>query len=126
MLVPNKMQHVICTGNLGSNEQYEALRNLAPSVHVVNGDFEYSSPQSFSDNPFTFPDTKVIQVGQFRIGVIHGHQVIPWGDHMALSMIRRKLDVDILVFGHTHKNEVVEHDGFYHINPVSGDIFVLK
>jgi vacuolar protein sorting-associated protein 29 len=26
MLVPNKMQHVICTGNLVSKEQYDELR----------------------------------------------------------------------------------------------------
>jgi len=113
MLVPNKMQHVICTGNVGSKEQYEELRGLAPSVHVAAGDFEFSGGSNI------FPESKVIQVGQFRIGVIHGHQVIPWGDHMALSIMRRKLDVDILVSGHTHKNEVVEHEGSYHINPGS-------
>lgn len=54
-----------------------------------------------------------------RIGLIHGHQVLPCGDHLALASIRRKLNVDILVSGHTHKNEVVEHEGFFHINPVS-------
>mmetsp|Transcript_52446 Transcript_52446/g.63193 ORF Transcript_52446/g.63193 Transcript_52446/m.63193 type:complete len:209 (-) Transcript_52446:299-925(-) len=121
MLVPNKMQHVICTGNLGSQEQYETLRNLAPNVAVVAGDFEYFTPSS-SQTPAQqqlFPETKVVQVGQFRIGVIHGHQVIPWGDHMSLAMMRRKLDVDILVSGHTHKNEVHEHEGFWHINPGS-------
>ena len=126
MLVPNKMQHVICTGNLGSKEQYEDLRNLAPNVHVVEGDFEYTntmmeggSALSTSTTPTFFPETKVVQVGEFRIGVVHGHQVVPWGDHMALSMMRRKLACDILVSGHTHKNEVVEHEGYYHINPVS-------
>lgn len=113
MLVPNKMQHVICTGNIGCKEQYEKLRSLAPSVHVTTGDFEFSGGENI------FPETKVLQVGQFRIGVIHGHQVIPWGDHTALSIVRRKLDVDILVSGHTHKNEVVDHDGSYHINPGS-------
>mmetsp|Transcript_9346 Transcript_9346/g.13689 ORF Transcript_9346/g.13689 Transcript_9346/m.13689 type:complete len:246 (+) Transcript_9346:195-932(+) len=162
MLVPNKMQHVICTGNLGCKEQYEELRELAPNVHVVTGDFEYESPAS-SENKKTdpssamnagilgtsaisimtgdteptaeheeedgtlhalptmpsFPDTKVVQVGHFRIGVVHGHQIVPWGDHMSLAMVRRKLDVDILISGHTHKNEVVEHDGCYHINPGS-------
>ena len=76
MLVPNKMQHVICTGNLGSKEQYEELRNLAPNVHVVTGDFEYTNilPSESSDgtggaessSPMTFPDTKVVQVGDFR------------------------------------------------------------
>lgn len=55
----------------------------------------------------------------FRIGVVHGHQILPWGDHQSLAMIRRKLKVDVLISGHTHKNEVVEHDGHYHINPGS-------
>lgn len=126
MLVPNKMQHVICTGNLGSKEQYEELRNLAPNVHVVSGDFEFTDTAASTTTTTaaatpstTFPETRVIQVGQFRIGVVHGHQIIPWGDHVALSMMRRKLNADVLVSGHTHKNEVVEHEGYYHVNPGS-------
>jgi len=126
MLVPNKMQHVICTGNLGSKDQYDDLRNLAPNVHVVAGDFEYTNTMpdsataaSSSAIPTSFPETRVVQVGDFRIGVVHGHQVVPWGDHMALSMMRRKLGCDILISGHTHRNEVVEHEGYYHINPGS-------
>lgn len=114
MLVPNKMQHVICTGNLGSKENFEGLRDLAPSVHVVAGDMEFTGPQSAA-----FPETTVVTVGEFRIGVIHGHQLTPWGDHMALGMMRRKLGCDILISGHTHKNEVVEQEGFFHINPGS-------
>jgi len=122
--VPNKMQHVICTGNLGSKEQYDELRQLAPNVHIVSGDSEYNSQvdDGGSSSPQTqlpFPSTRVVQIGEFRIGVIHGHQVLPWGDHLALGSIRRKMGVDILISGHTHKNEVVEHEGCYHINPGS-------
>lgn len=132
--MPNKMQHVLCTGNMGSKKQFEELRSLAPNVHVVAGNYEYNSPifGSFGDSSLfapgplssqkdqqTFPETKVIQVGEVRVGLIHGHQVIPWGDHMALAMFRRRLDVDVLISGHTHKTEVTEHDGYYHINPVS-------
>jgi len=114
MLVPNKMQHVICTGNLGSKENFDGLRDLAPHVHVVAGDMEFAGPQSAA-----FPETTVVTVGEFRIGVIHGHQITPWGDHMALGAMRRKLGCDILISGHTHQNEVVEQEGFYHINPGS-------
>jgi len=114
MLVPNKMQHVICTGNLGSKENFDGLRDLAPHVHVVAGDMEFAGPQSAA-----FPETTVVTVGEFRIGVIHGHQITPWGDHMALGAMRRKLGVDILISGNTHQNEVVEQEGFYHINPGS-------
>mmetsp|Transcript_17286 Transcript_17286/g.28767 ORF Transcript_17286/g.28767 Transcript_17286/m.28767 type:complete len:202 (-) Transcript_17286:54-659(-) len=114
MLVPNKMQHVIATGNLGSKENFDGLRDLAPHVHVVAGDMEFAGPQSAA-----FPETTVCTVGEFRIGVIHGHQITPWGDHMALGAMRRRLGCDILISGHTHKNEVVEQEGFYHINPGS-------
>jgi len=125
MLVPNKMQHVICTGNIGSKDQYSELRSLAPNIHVVSADSEYNTnnnntPTTNDDESSAmFPETKVVQVGVFRVGVIHGHQVVPWGDHMSLAMVRRKLNVDVLISGHTHKNEVVEHEGFYHINPGS-------
>jgi vacuolar protein sorting-associated protein 29 len=60
-----------------------------------------------------------VQIGQFRIGLIHGHQVVPWGDSHALAMVQRQMDVDILVTGHTHKNEVNEYEGKWFINPGS-------
>jgi vacuolar protein sorting-associated protein 29 len=34
-------------------------------------------------------------------------------------MLQRQLDVDILVSGHTHKNEVSEFEGKWFINPGS-------
>jgi vacuolar protein sorting-associated protein 29 len=113
MLVPGKMQHVICTGNLGP-EQYEELRDLAPNVHIVQGDFDATS-----DLMPQFPETRVVQVGMFRVGIVHGHQVVPWKSQAALGRWRRKLGCDVLISGHSHQNEVVEYDGHYHINPVS-------
>ncbi|KUF94572.1 High-affinity nitrate transporter 2.2 [Phytophthora nicotianae] len=32
------MQHVLCTGNMVTKEQFDELRNLAPNVHLVAGD----------------------------------------------------------------------------------------
>ncbi len=58
-------------------------------------------------------------VGQFRIGLSHGHQVVPWGDPEALALIQRQLDVDILISGHTHKFEAYEHENKFYINPGS-------
>ena len=46
-------------------------------------------------------------------------QVIPWGDPLALAMVQRQLDVDILVTGHTHRNDVTEYEGKWFINPGS-------
>jgi vacuolar protein sorting-associated protein 29 len=62
MLVPNKMQHVICTGNLGSKEQFNELRQLAPNVHVVAGDSEYVDESS----QMSFPESRVVHIGEFR------------------------------------------------------------
>lgn len=56
-------------------------------------------------------------VGQFRIGLTHGHQVVPWADPEALALVQRQLDVDILISGHTHKFEAYEHENKFYINP---------
>lgn len=111
LLVPNKMQHVLCTGNVCSKSMDDYLRTLAQSVHIVRGDMD--SPKQ------DLPDHKVVKIGEFTIGVCHGHQVVPWGDPEALANLQRKLDVDILVTGHTHKNEVYEYEKKYIINPGS-------
>jgi len=143
MLVPNKMQHVICTGNIG-REQYNELCALAPNVHVVQGDFDSTTHNGsnehnhynnnnndynnnngngngITDEPTpAFPEVRVVRVGQFRVGLIHGHQLLPSAaSRDAKSRMRRKLDVDVLVTGHTHQNEVVSEDGYYYINPGS-------
>ena len=64
------MQHVICTGNVGSKDQYEELRKLAPNVHVVSGDAEYynngTTSTTNADPSLSFPETRVVQVGDFR------------------------------------------------------------
>ena len=58
-------------------------------------------------------------MGQFKIGLAHGHQIAPWGDPESLASLQRQLGVDILITGHTHKFEAYEHDGKFFINPGS-------
>ena len=60
-----------------------------------------------------------LQIGEFTLGLTHGHQVVPWGDPEALAGLQRALDVDILITGHTHKTEVFELEKKYIINPGS-------
>jgi vacuolar protein sorting-associated protein 29 len=108
--VPGKIQHVLCTGNLCSQEMMEYLRSVCPDVHVVKGDMD--------EDP-GLPEDKVVTIGQFKIGLCHGHQIVPWGEKEALAIKRRQLDVDILVTGHTHKFECEEHEGKLLLNPGS-------
>ena len=79
-------------------------------MHATKGEF---------DDFANFPETKVVTIGSVKIGLIHGHQVTPWGDLEALASIQRKLDCDILIHGHTHEFGVQQYDGKYFINPGS-------
>ena len=79
-------------------------------MNAVRGEF---------DNFSTFPKTKVVTIGNVKIGLIHGHQVTPWGDLEALAAVQRKLDCDVLIHGHTHEFGVQQYDGKYFINPGS-------
>ena len=40
LLVPGKIQHILCTGNLCTKETFDYLKTLASDVHVVRGDFD--------------------------------------------------------------------------------------
>lgn len=57
---------------------------------------------AIQQNP-ALPPSLVLQHGPLRIGVLHGHQVVPLGDTEALSAVARKMDVDVLISGGTHR-----------------------
>ena len=62
LLVPGKIQHILCTGNLCGKDTQDYLRTISTDLHVVKGDFDDQD----------FPDQKVVTVGGFRIGLCHG------------------------------------------------------
>ncbi|KAJ1926400.1 Vacuolar protein sorting-associated protein 29, partial [Tieghemiomyces parasiticus] len=97
LLVPGKIQQILCTGNVCDRETFEYLRNIAGEFHVVKGDFDEPTA--------SWPESKVVTHGNIRIGVIHGHQIIPHGDTEALAIAARQMDVDIIISGHTHRFE---------------------
>ena len=92
LLVPGKIQQILCTGNICDKETYDYLRTISPDVHVVKGDYDESS----------FPLSFTVFHNPIKIGVIHGHQCVPTGDLDSLSSIARQMDVDVLISGHTH------------------------
>lgn len=109
--MPGRIHHILCTGNLCSKESYDYLKTLATDIHIVRGDFD--------DPSLNYPEQKVVSVGQYRIGLLHGHQVVPWGDAESLALVQRQLNVDILISGHTHKFEAYEQENKFFINPGS-------
>lgn len=113
MLQPGKIQHILCTGNLCSKEVYQFLKKVAPNVHIVKGDFDDKIPD------VKMNEYEVIQIGRLKIGLIHGHQIVPWQDKESLALWQRKLDVDVLVYGHTHQKAKFEYQGKIFLNPGS-------
>ena len=109
ILIPNKLQHVLSLGNIGSRESYDWLKSLSNDFHSVKGDFDEGD----------MPDKKVVTIGEFKIGMIHGHQILPWGNTESLSSIQRQLDCDILLSGNTHEINVKVVDNKLYINPGS-------
>jgi len=109
ILIPNKLQHVLSLGNIGSRESYDWLKSLSNDFHTVKGDFDDGDA----------PEKKVVQIGEFKIGMIHGHQVLPWGDLDSLTNVQRELGCDILLSGHTHQIDIKVKDKKFYINPGS-------
>ena len=109
ILIPNKLQHVLSLGNIGSRESYDWLRSLSNDFHSVKGDYDFDD----------MPEKKVVTIGEFKIGMIHGHQILPWGSNESLAGLARELDCDILISGNTHQSEVKVMDNKLFINPGS-------
>ncbi|KAH7529132.1 hypothetical protein FEM48_Zijuj05G0151800 [Ziziphus jujuba var. spinosa] len=130
MLVPGKIQHIICTGNLCIKEYslkmglitvFLCKNSYDNSVFLVvfTGSVDLHITRGEYDEETRYPETKTLTIGQFKLGLCHGHQVIPWGDLDSLAMLQRQLDVDILVTGHTHQFTAYKHEGGVVINPGS-------
>ncbi|KAK7455282.1 Vacuolar protein sorting-associated protein 29 [Stygiomarasmius scandens] len=110
LLVPGKIQQILCTGNVCDKETYEYLRTISPDVHVVRGDYDETSG---------FPLSVTVLHNPIKIGMVHGHQCVPIGDLDSLSAIARQMDVDVLLSGHTHSVQAVEYDNRFFVNPGS-------
>merc|ERR1711964_880906 len=80
-------------------------------IHVVAGDLDEMSTD--------FPVTKTVTIGSFKIGLAHGHSVVPWGDKESLAILQRKLDCDVLISGHTHQFAAYAYQGAFFMNPGS-------
>lgn len=78
---------------------------------MVKGDFDVDSPN--------LPLSKIVTHGSLRIGFTHGHTIVPPADADALLIAARQMDVDVLLWGGTHRFEAFEMEGRFFINPGS-------
>lgn len=115
LLSSSKINHVLCLGNVGSKEVNEYLKGLSKNFHCVSGDVELSNTFNNSD----LAETKVVKIGNFKIGMINGYQIVPWGDLNSLAICRKKLECDILLHGYTGISSFYTFEGKSYINPGS-------
>ncbi|KNG88099.1 vacuolar protein sorting-associated protein 29, partial [Aspergillus nomiae NRRL 13137] len=111
LLTPGKIGQILCLGNLTDRSTFEFLRGIAPDLQLVKGDFDVDSPN--------LPLSKVVTHGSLRIGLTHGHTIIPPGDAEALLIAARQMDVDILLWGGAHRFDAFEMEGRFFITPGS-------
>ena len=111
LLAPGKIGQIICLGNLTDKETYDFLRQTAPELHIVKGDFDTEAT--------SLALSKVVQHGGLRIGFTHGHTIIPQGDPDSLLIAARQMDVDVLLWGGTHQFQAYEMGDKFFVNPGS-------
>ena len=119
ILVPNKINHVLCLGNIGNQETFDWLNSISSDLYVTKGDYDINK---------NLPEKTAVQIGNFKIGMIHGHQIIPMGDLEILSNVQRELDCDVLVSGYTYNLGINLKENILYLNPgtISGALSPLN
>lgn len=69
--------------------------------------------------PISLPLSRVVTLGSLRVGFNSGHTIVPNSDPDALLIAARQLDVDIFIWGGTHRVEAYQLEGKFFVNPGS-------
>jgi putative phosphoesterase len=104
---------VLCTGDLVGRGVLDTMEALAPQVHAVAGNMDV----------LDLPESVILEAEGWRIGLVHGAGIVPRGDPERLGRLALRLDVDLLLHGHTHADDAyrrrVEGREILFVNPGS-------
>jgi uncharacterized protein len=103
---------ILHAGDLMTVEVLEMLESLGPPVHAVHGNVDEP------DLLMRLPAVRVVEADGARILVTHDAGAAAG----RLDRVRRRfadMDVDAVVFGHSHMPLHQERDGFHIFNPGS-------
>jgi vacuolar protein sorting-associated protein 29 len=95
-------------GNVTDPPTLEFLQKLSPDYQAVKGEFDLSP---------ALPLNRVVTHGKLRIGFAAGYSIVPNSDPDSLLIAARQLDVDIFIWGGTHRCEAFQLEGKFFINP---------
>ncbi|KAJ2008113.1 Vacuolar protein sorting-associated protein 29 [Coemansia thaxteri] len=113
LLVPGKIDQILCTGNLSDRATFEYLRSITGDVLVARGEYDDRASNNY-------PISVRVQHQELTVGLVNGHYMVPAnGDVDTLAATARQMDVDVLVTGNTHRFEAYEEQGRFFINPGS-------
>ncbi|CCW70601.1 unnamed protein product [Phytomonas sp. Hart1] len=112
MFIPGRIQMVFVTGNVTSKEMIQYLYSIAPEVYCTRGEFDQECLKDL-------PESLVVDVEGIKVGLIHGHQIVPMGDRDSLAAVQRQMDIDVLISGGTHQAKIIEFDAHLFVNPGS-------
>ncbi|MCS7121366.1 MAG: metallophosphoesterase [Archaeoglobaceae archaeon] len=90
-ILSKKFDYVFCTGDLTDLKVLNFLKSLGNTL-AVKGNMDHLS----------LPEYAEIEVGDLKVGIIHGDQVYPRGDREQLKRICLNKRLDVLISGHTH------------------------
>jgi len=98
----NNCELIIHTGDIGKFEVIESLKKIS-YVEYIRGNCDKDKNIAKED--------KIIDVYNNRIYLIH--------DISKIKVDLKKENIDIVVYGHSHKHNIYEEDGILYINPGS-------
>lgn len=121
LIEKEKFDYTFFTGDIIKADDFINFLNQSTKkeVFIVIGNMDYyggnKDAPMYQKCDFLFPDTSKI-----TIGLTHGHQISPRGDQMQLELLAVEKDYNILISGHTHKEEVfLTKKGILLLNPGS-------
>jgi putative phosphoesterase len=96
-------------GDFDEREVYNSIEEYGELV-AVKGNCDF----------FDLPNSETVEENDVKFGVYHGTGITPRGDHDTLQKIATEdLEVDILITGHTHHEEITELQDCVILNPGS-------
>lgn len=102
-------ERVIHCGDVEGSE-WTISEGAGCPVEMVMGNNDF-----FSD----LPREKEITLGKYRVWLTHGHNYYVSMDNQTIKQVAKSRDMDIVMYGHTHKPVIDKEDGIIAINPGS-------
>jgi hypothetical protein len=103
-----KSDLILCTGDLTDGRILDKLGRIAPLKWVM-GNTDYIRRN----------DSERLRLEEYDIGLVHGTEIYPRGDKSQLYDLAKKMNVNILISGHTHAMSIQHMSDCLLVNPGS-------